>query len=70
MEAPASISHYQGSLGPISVSLAAGTVSGGASIGTDTLRSIEYVFGTNASDTYDASNFSRHEHQCRQHRHV
>ena len=49
---------YQSSLGPISVSLAAGTVSGGASIGTDTLRSIEYVFGTNASDTYDASNFS------------
>ena len=49
---------YQSSLGPISVSLAAGTVSGGASIGTDTLRSIEYVFGTNASDTFDASNFS------------
>ena len=49
---------YQSSLGSISVSLAAGTVTGGASIGTDTLRSIEYVFGTNASDTYDASNFS------------
>ena len=50
--------NYQSVLGPISVSLAAGTVSGSASIGTDTLRSIEHVFGTNASDTYDASNFN------------
>jgi Ca2+-binding RTX toxin-like protein len=49
---------YQSAVGPISVSLAAGTVTGDASVGTDTLRSIEYVFGTNASDTYDASNFS------------
>ena len=42
---------YQNAAGPISVNLAAGSVSGGASVGTDTLRSIEYVFGTNASDT-------------------
>ncbi|WP_258767759.1 S-layer family protein [Bradyrhizobium arachidis] len=41
----------------ISVHLAAGTVTGDASSGTDTLRSIEAIQGTNFSDTYDATNF-------------
>ena len=49
---------YANSVGPVAISLAAGTVSGGASVGTDTLRSIEYIVGTSAADTYDASNFS------------
>ena len=48
---------YQSAVGSISVNLAAGTVSGGASVGTDTLRSIEYVFGTNASDTLRREQF-------------
>ena len=49
---------YQSSAAPILVSLAAGTVTGDATVGIDTLRSIEIVTGTNAGDTYDASNFS------------
>ncbi|UPK37904.1 hypothetical protein IVB18_11715 [Bradyrhizobium sp. 186] len=43
--------------GGISVHLAAGTVTGDVSSGTDTLRSIEAIQGTNFSDTYDATNF-------------
>ncbi|WP_249141166.1 Ig-like domain-containing protein, partial [Bradyrhizobium manausense] len=43
--------------GGISVHLAAGTVTGDASSGTDTLRSIEAIQGTNFADTYDATNF-------------
>ncbi len=43
--------------GGISVHLAAGTVTGDASSGTDTLRSIEAIQGTNFIDTYDAINF-------------
>nr|WP_256467870.1 Ig-like domain-containing protein [Bradyrhizobium sp. 18] len=43
--------------GGISVHLAAGTVIGDASSGTDTLRSIEGIQGTNFVDTYDATNF-------------
>ncbi|WP_271608351.1 Ig-like domain-containing protein [Bradyrhizobium sp. CCBAU 21359] len=43
--------------GGISVHLAAGTVTGDASSGTDTLRSIEGIQGTNFTDTYDATNF-------------
>jgi Ca2+-binding RTX toxin-like protein len=41
----------------ISVSLAVGTVTGDAAIGTDTLRSIESVRGTNFADTFDATGF-------------
>ena len=44
--------------GGISVHLAAGTVIGDASSGTDTLRSIEGIQGTNFTDTYDATNFA------------
>ncbi len=42
----------------ITVNLAAGTVTGDASVGTDTLRSVEAVRGTNFADTYDATGFS------------
>ena len=42
----------------ITVNLASGIVSGDASIGTDTLRSIEAVRGTSFNDTYDATGFS------------
>jgi VCBS repeat-containing protein len=42
----------------ITVHLAAGTVTGDASVGTDTLLSIEAVRGTNFADTYDATGFS------------
>lgn len=43
--------------GAISVDMASGTVTGDASIGTDTLRSIEGVQGTIFNDTYVATNF-------------
>ncbi|MEH2565235.1 VCBS domain-containing protein [Bradyrhizobium sp. AZCC 2289] len=42
----------------ITVHLAAGTVTGDASVGTDTLISVEAVRGTNFADTYDATGFS------------
>ncbi|MDN5003916.1 VCBS domain-containing protein [Bradyrhizobium sp. GCM10027634] len=42
----------------ITVHLAAGTVTGDASVGTDTLVSVEAVRGTNFADTYDATGFS------------
>ena len=42
----------------ISVNLAAGSVIGDGSIGTDTLRSVEAIRGTNFADSYDATNFS------------
>ena len=42
----------------ITVHLAAGTVTGDATVGTDTLISVEAVRGTNFADTYDATGFS------------
>src|SRR5262245_1975705 len=42
----------------IMVSLAAGIVAGGASIDTDTLRSVEGVRGTDLADTYNAVGFT------------
>ncbi|WP_398483389.1 beta strand repeat-containing protein, partial [Tardiphaga sp.] len=42
----------------ITVNMAAGTVVGDSSIGTDTLRSIEAIRGTNFADTYVATGFS------------
>ena len=42
----------------ISVSLAAGIVTGDATIGTDMLRSVESVRGTNFADVYDATGFN------------
>ena len=44
--------------GGITVNLAAGTVIGDASVGSDTLRSIEAVRGTNFADSYDATGFT------------
>ena len=41
----------------VSINMAAGTVTGDASVGTDTLRSIELVRGSNFADTYDATDF-------------
>jgi Ca2+-binding RTX toxin-like protein len=49
---------YAGAAEGISVSLAAGTVTGGASTGTDTLRGIEAVQGSNFVDKYDAAGFT------------
>ena len=37
--------------------MAAGIVTGDATVGTDTLRAIEAVRGTNFDDVYDATNF-------------
>ena len=44
--------------GGITVNLAAGTVVGDASVGTDTLRSIEAVRATNFADIYNATGFT------------
>jgi len=41
----------------IHVDMALGAVTGDAAIGTDTLRSVEAIRGTNFADNYDASNF-------------
>ncbi|QOZ75397.1 hypothetical protein XH83_08055 [Bradyrhizobium sp. CCBAU 53351] len=43
--------------GSITVDMAAGIVTGDASNGTDTLRSIEGIQGTNFNDTYDATGY-------------
>jgi Ca2+-binding RTX toxin-like protein len=45
------------STGAITVNFAAGTVTGDASVGNDTLRSIEAVQGTNFNDVFVATNF-------------
>jgi hemolysin type calcium-binding protein len=42
----------------VTINLAAGTVTGDASIGIDTLRSIEFVRGSNFADVYDATGFT------------
>ena len=44
--------------GSITVELALGRVTGDASVGTDTLRSVELVRGSNLNDSYDATGFS------------
>jgi Ca2+-binding RTX toxin-like protein len=48
---------YDNATAAISVNLAAGTVSGNASVGTDTLREVEFVTGTGFADTYLATGF-------------
>eukprot|EP01035_Chromulina_nebulosa_P035987 gene35986-48410_t len=45
------------STGAVTVNMGAGTATGDASIGTDTLRSIEAIQGTNFDDVYNASTF-------------
>ena len=42
----------------INVNMAAGTVTGDSTVGTDTLRSVEAVRGTNFNDVYVATGFS------------
>jgi VCBS repeat-containing protein len=42
----------------ITVNLGAGTVLGGVNTGTDTLRSVEGITGTEFNDSYDASTFT------------
>ncbi|WP_280705032.1 VCBS domain-containing protein [Bradyrhizobium sp. BR13661] len=50
--------NYGNATGPIDVHLAAGIVTGDASVGRDTLKSIELVTGTNFNDVFDARGFS------------
>ena len=49
---------YNASTGAINVQLAAGTVTGNASVGTDTLNSVEGIIGSNFNDIIDATGFS------------
>ncbi len=52
---------YAGAFGPISVNLAAGTVSGDLfSVGIDQLTEVEQIAGTGADDFYDATGFLSH----------
>ncbi len=51
-------SEYTNGTTGITVNLAAGSVVGDASVGIDTLRSIERIRGTDFEDTYDARGFS------------
>ena len=48
---------YGGSQNALRIDLAAGTVIGGADVGTDTLIGIEAIQGSTAGDFYDASQF-------------
>jgi len=43
--------------GGVTINMAAGTVTGDASVGTDTLRSIEAIRGSIFDDVYNATNF-------------
>ena len=51
--------NFSHATGPINVQLASGSVTGNASVGIDTLRSIEFVTGTNYADTFNATDFSK-----------
>ena len=51
--------NYTAATGAIDVDLAAGTVTGDASIGIDTLREVEIVRGTDFADTFDAAGFGQ-----------
>ncbi|WP_271573194.1 calcium-binding protein [Bradyrhizobium sp. CCBAU 11361] len=53
-----SVSSNDTTTGAIVVDLAAGAVSGDASIGNDTLKSIESIRGTDFADTFNATGFS------------
>jgi Ca2+-binding RTX toxin-like protein len=50
--------NYGNATAGINVQLADGIVTGDASVGTDTLQSIELVTGSNFADTFDARGFS------------
>ena len=45
--------------GGVSIDMASGTVTGDASVGTDTLHDIEAVQGTNFADTYVATGYGQ-----------
>ena len=49
---------YAAATSGITVNMAAGTVTGDASVGTDTLRGVEVVIGTAYADTYDATGYT------------
>ena len=49
---------YRDATAGITVQLADGIVTGDASVGTDTLNSIEGIVGSNHADSYDATGFS------------
>ena len=51
------VSDYSDATGSIYVDLTSGVVSGDASVGVDSLRSIETIRGTNFGDTYVASGY-------------
>jgi Ca2+-binding RTX toxin-like protein len=53
------VADYSDATGGISVDMASGSVIGDASVGTDTLRSIESVRGTDFADTYVATGFNQ-----------
>ena len=53
------IADYSDAAESITVDMPSGTVTGGASVGSDTLRSIEYVRGTDFNDTYVATGFNQ-----------
>ena len=58
----AQYSNMSHTTGGISVDFALGIVTGDASNGTDTLRSIEGVQGTNFADSFDATGFGNPDH--------
>ena len=51
----------------VSINMAAGTATGDASIGTDTLRNIEGVQGTGFADTFNATGYGQLRSTKRQH---
>ncbi len=51
------VNYSNQTLNGITVNLAAGTVNAGAEGGTDTLRQIEIITGTNFADTYNATGY-------------
>jgi Ca2+-binding RTX toxin-like protein len=50
--------NYSQSAGAISVNLGTGTATGGPEVGTDMLRQVENVIGTNFADTFNAATYS------------
>jgi hypothetical protein len=55
----ASYNNIYFSTGPVTVNMAAGTATGDASIGTDTLINVEGIQGTNFNDTYNAVGYGQ-----------
>ncbi|NML15005.1 calcium-binding protein [Azohydromonas caseinilytica] len=51
------VAEYSDATAGVTVRLAEGIVSGNASVGTDTLREVEHIVGSNHADTYTAVGF-------------